>query len=58
MDFNPKFLPLGYILFLDPTELDSVMKTEFPDVEISEYKKEILTYLQGKGYRGYLHVLQ
>lgn len=57
-DFNPSYLPLGYILFLDPIKLDQVLAKEFPEVKVSEYKKEILTFLEKKSYNGYLKVLQ
>ncbi|NMP31321.1 hypothetical protein HII17_07085 [Thalassotalea sp. M1531] len=57
-DFNPQFLPLGYILFLAPSEISTVTASEFPDLDIAQYKKEILDYLESKSYEGYLQVLQ
>ena len=43
-DFAPEFLPLGYILFIDPSSLSQVIEREFPELDINEFKKEILTY--------------
>ncbi|GHG02770.1 DUF6559 family protein [Thalassotalea marina] len=57
-DFNPSYLPLGYILFLDPARLDGVLAKEFPEVKVNEYKKEILTFLEEKSYNGFLLTLQ
>lgn len=57
-DFDPKFLPLGYILFLERSKLLDTMSEQFPDINISEYKKEILLYLERKSYRGSLTVFQ
>ncbi|WP_286235216.1 DUF6559 family protein [Thalassotalea sediminis] len=57
-DFNPEYLPLGYILFLNPNDLNAVLDKEFPKVNVAEYKKEILTYLERKSYRGFLQILQ
>jgi hypothetical protein len=56
-NFSPKFLPLGYILFLDDISLKETMYIEFPQIKISEYRKEILNYLDSKSYHGYLQVL-
>ncbi|NQZ81006.1 MAG: hypothetical protein HRT52_08340 [Colwellia sp.] len=55
--FNPKYLPLAYILFLESSELLIVMKNEFPLLSITDYKKEILNILNKKSYQGYLQVL-
>ncbi|REL35172.1 DUF6559 family protein [Thalassotalea euphylliae] len=57
-DFNPKFLPLGYLLFLEPCELDNVLAREFPEMNIEEYKQEIISYLANKSYEGHLQVLK
>jgi hypothetical protein len=57
-DFNPKYLPLGYILFLDPKEIEYTFHIEFPQLNIAEYKQEILSYLDKKSYQGALKVLQ
>ncbi|WP_448214070.1 DUF6559 family protein [Colwellia sp. MEBiC06753] len=53
-DFNPKFLPLAYILFLTPEHLTQVMADECPDIDIAKYKKEMLDYLATKQYHGLL----
>jgi hypothetical protein len=57
-DFNPNYLPLGYILFLDPKEIQQAFHVEFPQINIVEYKKEILDYLDKKSYQGYLQILE
>ena len=57
-DFDPKYLPLGYILFLDPSSLESVLTDEFPGLKVTEYKKEILKFLEKRSYRGFLQILQ
>jgi len=56
-NFSPKYLPLGYILFLGEVSLKEVMYTEFPQINICEYRKEISNYLESKSYHGYLQVL-
>jgi len=55
--FNPKYLPLAYILFLEGNELTAVMEKEFPLISIAAYKKEILNILDKKSYQGYLQIL-
>ncbi|REL26428.1 hypothetical protein DXX93_07440 [Thalassotalea euphylliae] len=57
-DFNPRFLPLGYILFLTPCELNEVFSREFPEMDIEAYKQEIISYLANKNYEGQLQVLK
>ena len=56
-NFSPKYLPLGYILFLDDISLMETMHVEFPQLKIAEYRKEILNYLDSKSYHGYLQIL-
>ena len=34
------------------------MYIEFPQINISEYRKEITDYLESKSYHGYLQVLR
>jgi len=51
-NFSPTYLPLGYILYLEPQELPNVIGCEFPDVDMLEYKEEILKYLDKKSYQG------
>ena len=57
-NFNPKFLPLGYILFLENDELLQIMNSEFPQVCLKNYKEEMVNYLTRKKYRGCLNSLQ
>lgn len=57
-NFSTKYLLLGYILFLDDLSLKETMYIEFPQIDVSEYRKEISNYLQSKSYHGYLQVLQ
>lgn len=56
-NFNPKFLPLGYLLFLEPPLLTQLMSDEFPSVCINHYKKEICDYLDKRKYHGHLQLL-
>lgn len=56
-DFNPKYLPLAYSLYLDQNMLSRVLYTEFPELDISQYKSDISTYLSKKSYRGPLQNL-
>lgn len=56
-NFSTKYLPLGYILFLDDLSLKETMYIEFPQIEICHYRKEITDYLESKSYHGYLQVL-
>ena len=57
-NFNPKFLPLAYLLYITPAQLTKVMANEFPDISISCYKNEMLTYLDTKKYQGFILALQ
>ena len=57
-NFSARYLPLGYILFLDDLSLRETMYIEFPQINISEYRKEITDYLESKSYHGYLQVLR
>lgn len=56
-NFNPNHLPLGYILFLEKSELDKTIKREFPDLCIQQYKRETNEFLTKKNYNGYLSIL-
>ena len=56
-NFEPQFLPLGYLLFLKSTQLHNVLTSEFPELDIQQYKAEILEYLNNKRYQGYLEKL-
>jgi len=57
-NFSPKYLPLGYLLFLDDITLKETMYVEFPQLTVASYRQEILSYLDSKSYHGYLQVLQ
>lgn len=57
-NFDPTYLPLGYILFVEPNLLKQVLSKEFPNINTTEFKHEIITYLHRKSYSGYLDVLQ
>jgi hypothetical protein len=56
-NFNPKFLPLGYLLFLDPSLLIQLMREEFPTICINHYTKDISDYLNNRKYHGCLQLL-
>jgi hypothetical protein len=56
-NFSPKYLPLGYILFLEKKELNTVMEREFPELCISLFQNEINDFLVKKKYKGYLSIL-
>ena len=56
-DFNPKYLPLAYLLFLEQSALKNVLYIEYPELNIGQYKQEICEYLTRKQYRGYLQNL-
>lgn len=56
-NFSVKYLPLGYLLFLDTTSLKEAMYIEFPQTNIDDYRQEMSNYLTSKNYSGYLEVL-
>lgn len=53
-DFNPKYLPLAYLMFLEESMLSSVLYIEFPELDIVQYKEDIVTYLKKKNFIGSL----
>ncbi|RHW74849.1 DUF6559 family protein [Colwellia sp. RSH04] len=55
--FNPKYLPLGYLLFMEEEHLKQVVTKEFPDICIEQYKKEMQSYLTERKFHGELQVL-
>ncbi len=57
-NFDPQFLPLAYVLFVEPKLLNELLAKEFPQIDIEKYKREILEYLDRKSYSGYLSVLE
>lgn len=56
-NFNPKYLPLAYLLFLDQNALKNVLYLEYPELNICQYKQDIVEYLSRKQYNGYLKKL-
>lgn len=56
-NFNPKYLPLAYLLFLDQNALKNVLYSEYPELNISHYKQDIVEYLNRKQYQGFLKKL-
>lgn len=56
-NFNPSYLPLGYLLFLDSSTLSGIISTEFPELCMTKYKQEIKDYLNDRKYYGYLKLL-
>ena len=56
-NFNPKYLPLGYILFLDDFSSEDIIKKEFPQLSIAQYKQEIRLLLGKHKYYGHLQNL-
>lgn len=56
-NFNPNYLPLGYLLFLDKKALNQIMLVEFPQLCINNYKQEVQAYLNERKYYGYLKLL-
>ena len=56
-NFNASYLPLGYLLFLDSSELTKIITKEFPDLCIRGYKQDVKNYLNERKYYGYLKLL-
>lgn len=56
-NFNPTYLPLGYLLFLNSCALNEIVATEFPELCIKKYKLEMKEYLNERKYYGYLKLL-
>ncbi len=57
-NFNPTYLPLGYVLFLEKEELTSILESEYPELCIKSYKDEIKGYLEQRKYYGNLVALK
>jgi len=57
-NFNPKYLPLAYIMFLSRKELQETLYVEYPELNVDQYKHEIMAYLASKSYQGLLQELQ
>jgi hypothetical protein len=56
-NFNPKYLPLAYILCLEKNVLQNVMHIEYPELVVNQYKQDMVDYLVSKQYSGYLQIL-
>ena len=56
-NFNPSYLPLGYLLFLEESALSQIISIEFPQLCMNNYKQELRTYLNEHKYYGYLKAL-
>ena len=56
-NFSPKYLPLGYILYLDNQDLLKVLYIEFPEIDLPKYKAEIVNFLDQKSYQGSIRKL-
>ncbi|KGJ96461.1 DUF6559 family protein [Colwellia psychrerythraea] len=56
-NFNPTYLPLGYLLFLESCTLSEIITTEFPELCMLKYKQDIRGYLDDRKYYGYLKLL-
>lgn len=56
-DFNPRYLPLAYLLFLEKNSLKNVIYIEFPELNMIQYKDEICQYLACKQSDSYLKKL-
>jgi len=48
--FKPKYLPLGYLLFLENSALKTIIKKEFPSLNIDTYRKEMAKHLNGSEF--------
>lgn len=57
-NFNPTYLPLAYLLFLDKTALLVTLKNEYPELSVQQYKEEIKDYLTQRKYYGCLEILR
>jgi len=55
--FNKEYVPLAYLLFVEPNRHEQLFKIEFPHLNIDQYKNEMLHYLTEKKYKGYLLTL-
>lgn len=53
-DFNPKYLPLAYLLYLEKNMLKNVLYAEYPELNVAQYKEDIINYLSKKNYSGSL----
>lgn len=56
-NFNPKYLPLAYLLYLDKNDLKNVIYIEYPELDIEQYTIEINDYITRKKYSEYFQRL-
>tara|TARA_R110000744_G_scaffold113120_1_gene211968 strand:+ start:1998 stop:2267 length:270 start_codon:yes stop_codon:yes gene_type:complete len=56
-NFNPTYLPLAYLLCLEQSDLKNVLFSEYPELDIEQYKKEIIAYIVRKKYGEYFQRL-
>jgi|TARA_B110000211_G_scaffold90335_1_gene105511 hypothetical protein len=56
-NFNPKYLPLAYLLCLEKNDLKNVLFTEYPELDIEQYRIEINDYITRKKYGEYFQRL-
>jgi len=57
-NYKPSYLPLGYLLYLERSQLNETLEREFPELDIQSYKNEMLDYLGKKQYSGKLYELK
>lgn len=55
--FNPKYLPLAYLLCLEQQDLNNVLFSEYPELDIYQYKKDIFSYIIQKNHTKYFQNL-
>ncbi|TPH18994.1 DUF6559 family protein [Litorilituus lipolyticus] len=55
--FNPKYLPLGYLLFMEHEQLKDIIAAEFPQLCMEQYKTEMQSYLTERKFHGELQAL-
>ena len=53
-DFNPTYLPLGYILHLSESDQTKIIELEFPDICINSYKKDIVMNIENRSIENQL----
>lgn len=55
-NFNPKYLPLAYLIYLSPESLFTIMEIEFPEISISSYRQEMLAYFGDNKSSDLVHI--
>ncbi len=56
-DFNPEYLPLGYLLFLEKNASQEIITLEFPQLCLITYKKNLLDCLKSRDSEVFSEVL-